>query len=148
MSWTTRRRPHGQPRGPVRLLRDSPLGLSPCTKGESSSASPTPWTRVGRRGSEAPLVATLDTPEAVVNAVGVRGLLNYDDIVLLVDAIGFSVKRLYPPSSQLNAIVNRRGIPNLSSRIHCSVAKSKAGVGVSRVHLSASMHGKWEATHR
>ena len=91
---------------------------------------------------------TLDTPQSVVNAVGAPHLANYYDIVLLQDAVGFSVKRRYPPSSKPATVVNKRGTQSLTCLIHCSVKRPKAGTGVSRVHLSTRTYGEWEPTHR
>ena len=72
----------------------------------------------------------------------VPGVSSYFDVVPLVDAVGFAVKRRYPASSFLSS-PSPNGKPNYVALLQIVVKKPSVPHGLARVIVSVQMYDTW-----
>ena len=92
-------------------------------------------------------MADLRTPDDVINASGVSMLPEYTELVRFTDGPGFSVRRNYPPHTDLSRVLTRRDEPDLCCLIHFGVSLSSAPGGVCKMSLGTSLFSRWGENH-
>ena len=85
----------------------------------------------------------LRTPDDVIAASRVLGVPEYTELVRYTDGLGFSVRRNYPPDTDLARVVNGRGEPDVCCLIHFGVLPSPAVGGVRKMRFSSSLFKRW-----
>jgi len=90
----------------------------------------------------------LKTSQEVIQATGVAGLADYYDVIPLLDAAGFTVKRRYPLSSAPAQVVKPNGAPACACVIAIAVEPPQNPNGVSRVGGEAWLYEDCQEDHR
>jgi hypothetical protein len=83
------------------------------------------------------------TPTDLINASGVLMLPEYTGVVRFIDGPGFSVKRDYPPDTDLSRVLTRRGHADACCLIHFAVSPSRAPGGVLKLTFSTRLVSRW-----
>jgi hypothetical protein len=91
------------------------------------------------------MMADLITSQDVINVSGVLTLPEYEGLVPFQDpkCPGFSVRRNYPPDTELSKVLTRQGNPDLCCLIKWGIPRAQVSGGVRGMHFSASVFSRW-----
>lgn len=87
------------------------------------------------------------TSEELINAFGIRGLNEYENIIPFTDSIGFSVQRRYPEDCAFKPAVDSNGNPNHVCLIRLGLDQQTPGRTLVPLSADVGVFNRWLATH-
>ena len=89
----------------------------------------------------------LDTPEAVMNRVGVAALPIYSVLEPMLDCAGFAVRRPLPTNTAIGKVRSQDGKPTVTCVVQFIVDPPRSETGISRVLLHVFPFDRWHRRH-